>query len=153
MTSPAPDVDGLLSVWLHTQLLVRSCGRTVDLDAIPAGEFPRPIGGLRAPITLVTGWNPGGQEASPAANRAANVALRTSLEARGQSWRPALGRAHDGSWAEPGFAVGGLTEVEAAALGREWRQLAVYVVSDRDVIVLASDGSFRRSRPRGHIPG
>jgi hypothetical protein len=48
--------------------------------------------------------------------------------------------------------VGGLDEAEAAGLGREWGQLAVYVVSEREVVVLASDGSFRVSRPRGDIP-
>jgi hypothetical protein len=142
-----------IALWLRTQLLVRACGETLDLDAVPADPWPAPIARIRPPITLVTGWNPGGQRAEPADNRAANRAFRSRLEARGWPWRAALGRAPDGSWAEPGFAVGTLDEAAAAALGREWRQLAVYVISAAEVVVLASDGSFRAVRPRGRRPG
>ena len=153
MSDARSGLDDQLALWLRTQLLVRACGETLDLDAVPADPWPAPIARIRPPITLVTGWNPGGEVADPAANRAANRALRSTLEARGWSWRAALGRAPDGSWAEPGFAVGRLDEAAAAALGREWRQLAVYVISAPEVVVLASDGSFRQVRPRGQRPG
>jgi hypothetical protein len=149
VTSQPPDLEGLLDLWMRTDLFVRACGRTVDLDGVAVNEWPQPLRPLRSPLTLVTGWNPGGREASGRANRAANRALRASLERRGRIWRPALGRARDGSWAEPGFAIGGLSESEAADLGLAWGQLAVYVVTQREVIVLASDRSFRRARPRG----
>jgi hypothetical protein len=148
MSIDQPDLEALLDLWLRTNLLVRACGQTIDLDRIPRDEWPRPLRPLRSPITLVTGWNPGGRQAAGQDNRAANRALRASLERGGCAWRPALGRAGDGSWAEPGFAIGGLTEAEAAALGQAWDQLAVYRVTERDVIVLASDRSFRRARPR-----
>jgi hypothetical protein len=74
--------------------------------------------------------------------------LRARLEAAGRTWRPALGRARDGSWAEPGFAVGGLDEEAAATLGAAWNQLAVYLVTEAEVVVLASDRSIRAARPR-----
>jgi hypothetical protein len=153
MTTQPPDLEALLALWLRTQLLVRACGETLDLDAVSSSPWPAPIARIRPPITLVTGWNPGGVTASPAANRAANRRLRDTLQARGRPWRAALGRATDGSWAEPGFAVGGLGEREAAALGREWGQLAVYVIDEGEVVVLASDESFRVARPRGRRPG
>ena len=153
MTSLDRPLEAWLSVWLSSQLLVRACGQSFDLDLVPANDWPAPLARLRLPITLVTGWNPGGEEADPNANRVANRRLRAAIEARGWAWRPALGRARDGSWAEPGFAVGGLDETSAAALGREWGQLAVYVVTPAEVAVLASDGSFRRSRPRGSFEG
>jgi hypothetical protein len=152
MTTRQPDLEALLELWLNTQLLVRACGDTFDLDAVSSNPWPEAIARLRPPITLVTGWNPRGQPAQGAANRAANRALRASLETRGRPWRAALGRARDGSWAEPGFAIGGLDESEAAALGREWRQLAVYRITATEVVVLASDQSFRHARPRGHRP-
>jgi hypothetical protein len=143
------ELEQLLELWLRTQLLVRACGQTIDLDEVPADPWPAPVARIRPPITLVTGWNPGGRDVEAERNRAANKALRRALETRGLPWRPALGRATDGSWAEPGFAVGGLDEEAAAALGREWGQLAVYMIKPAEVVVLASDRSFRRARPRG----
>jgi hypothetical protein len=64
-------------------------------------------------------------------------------------WRPALGRAPDGTWAEPGFAVGGLNEDAAAGLGATWDQLAVYWITLDEVAVVASDRTFREGRRRG----
>jgi hypothetical protein len=148
-TNPDPSVTDLVRLWLATALLVRTGGRTRNLDTIPAGAWAAAIAPLASPLTLVTAWNPGGRMRATPVNRAANRRLQASLGAEGRAWCPALGRARDGSWAEPGFAVGGLTEAEAAALGAEWGQLAVYVVTDGEVIVLASDRSFRHARPRG----
>lgn len=147
--------DELIALWLATRLLVRPRGRTVDLDVVPrdAVAWAAAIAPLRSPLTLVTGWNPQGREMGRRVNRAANRALRAALEGRGVGWRSALGRARDGSWAEPGFAVGGLTEAEAMALGAAWDQLAVYVIDAGEVAVLASDGSFRVARPRGATGG
>ena len=153
MSHGEPETERLIALWLETKLLVRAGGRTLDLDAIPPSGWQATIAPLGTPLTLVTAWNPGGRDASPGANRAANRRLRDGLDARSWTWRPALGRARDGSWAEPGFAVGGLSEAAAAALGAEWGQLAVYVISVDEVIVLASDRSFRRARRRGHPAG
>jgi hypothetical protein len=151
MTGQPSDLEGWLALWLRTQLLVRACGETFDLDAVDLELLPAPLARLRWPITLVTAWNPGGRPAAGPMNRKANRALRRALEAQGRAWRPALGRARDGSWAEPGFAVGGLDEAEATALGRDWGQLAIYLVSEEEVAVVASDRSFRRARRRGRL--
>jgi hypothetical protein len=153
MSSAEPATGRLIALWLETALLVRVGGRTVDLDAGVPEAWEAAIVPLRAPVTLVTAWNPRGRETPGDRNRAANRRLRDTLDARGWTWRPALGRARGGSWAEPGFAVGGLTRAAAAALGAEWDQLAVYVVTAEEVIVLASDRSFRRTRRRGRLAG
>lgn len=149
MTPADHRVDDLIQLWLATALLVRAGGRTIDLDTIAQEAWEAAIAPLRAPVTLVTAWNPGGRETTAAINRAANRQLQAALDARSWSWRPALGRAHDGSWAEPGFAIGGLSEAAAADLGAEWQQLAVFVISADEVIVLASDRSIWAMRPRG----
>lgn len=149
--APMPTTDELIALWLATRLLVRPRGRTIDLDAVApdGGAWAAAIAPLRTPLTLVTGWNPQGRAHHRGPNRQANRALRAELEGRGVDWRPALGRARDGSWAEPGFAVGGLAEDDAATLGAAWDQLAVYVIDAWEVAVVACDGSFRFARPRG----
>ena len=139
----------LVAIWLATRLTVRVGGRTLDLDAPAGSGWAAAIAPLVTPLTLVTAWNPRGRAAGRAANRTANRALRRSIEARGWAWRPALGSARDGSWAEPGFAVGGLDEVEAARLAAEWDQLAAYLIDEQEVAVLASDRSYRFARARG----
>jgi hypothetical protein len=138
-----------VAIWLATRLTIRVGGRTLDLDAPGRGGWAAAIAPLVTPLTLVTGWNPQGRTAGRAANRAANRALRVALDERGLAWQPAVGRARDGSWAEPGFVVGGLDAAAAAQLGADWDQLAVYLVDADEVAVLASDGSFLYARPRG----
>jgi hypothetical protein len=149
VTQPSRDLADWLGLWLKTRLVVRIGGRSVNLDAVPAASWAAAIAPLRSPLVLVTAWNPQGRERDRRVNRAANHALRAALDAEHLEWCPALGRAPDGSWAEPGFAVGGLADDAAAALGRRWDQIAVYVVTRDEVAVLASDGSFREARPRG----
>jgi hypothetical protein len=148
MTGPEREVEARTAVWLETQILLRVGGRTLDIDRVVPSEWPSAIAPLRSPLTLVTAWNPQGKPIDRMTNRAANRALRRTLDTRGLRWCPALGRARDGSWAEPGFAVASLGEDAAAALGAEMDQLAVYVISASEVIVLSSDQSFRRRRPR-----
>ena len=142
--------DDWAAIWLATRLTVRVGGRTLDLDAPSPAGWAAAIAPLSSPVVLVTAWNPQGLGTDRAVNRAANRALRRVLHDRGMPCRPALGRARDGSWAEPGFAVGGLDETGAARLGEEWGQLAVYLIDRREVAVLASDGSFRFVRARGN---
>lgn len=70
------------------------------------------------------------------------------LDQRGLAWHVAIGRAPNGSWAEAGFAISGLSVGAASSLGREFGQLAVFKISGDEVTVVAADGSFRDSRPR-----
>ena len=139
----ARDVDEWLELWLRTQLLVHVEGRWVDLDV----DAPPP--GLPFPICLVTARNPRAEERSTEENEQANAALEAELVRSAAPFLPALGRARDGSWQEPGFAVSGLDEQEAQELGRRYGQLAVFWVTEDDVLVLGALADVRTPRECG----
>jgi len=140
--------DHLRPMWLSTRLVLRVAGRSIDLDALPAAALATIAAPLALPLTIVTAHNPDGIPRSSKENRRRSHELRDLLDERGLRWRPAVGRAQDGSWAEFGFAVGGLTDEESARLGAIAGQLAVFVVSDEEIAVLACGRSFRDARPR-----
>jgi len=87
------------------------------------------------PVHLVTGWNPG-RLASDAENEVANRALKAHLEHPGRLVFDAVGASADGSWAEPGFAVVGLTRTEAVDTARGFGQLAIYEVTRSGAVVI-----------------
>jgi Protein of unknown function (DUF3293) len=145
-------ITDLRGTWLRTKILIRVGGRTVDIDDVPTGSFARAVAPLGLPLTVVTAWNPTGNPRSREANRLDNLRLRRQLVAAGLANEFAIGRASDGSWAEPGFAVNGLDERQAMELGQQWKQLAVFFVTETEVVVLASDGSTRDSRARPRRP-
>lgn len=61
--------------------------------------------------------------------------LHAELDAGGWRWYVGEGVGDDGCWpAEPSVLVLGMTEAEALALGRRWRQVAV-VVGERGGVV------------------
>ncbi|HWG02602.1 MAG TPA: DUF3293 domain-containing protein [Trebonia sp.] len=102
------------------------------------GEYPDP--GKR-PLYVLTAHNPGGQPASGAANAAAAARLTAELGRRRLAWWPADGG--DPSWThvEPGAAVTGIDEAGARALGAEFGQEAIFVLTPagRRVVACADD--------------
>lgn len=94
-----------------------------------AGDYPDPGG--RA-IYVITAHNPGGRMASDAANASAGARLTAELERRALTWWPAAGG--DPSWThvEPGAAVIGMDETDAVALGAEFGQDAIFVLTPAD---------------------
>jgi hypothetical protein len=98
-----------------------------------AGDYPDPEG--RA-IYVITAHNPGGKMASDTENASAGTRLAEELERRGLKCWPAAGG--DPSWThvEPGAAVIGMDEADAVALGAEFGQDAIFMLTaaDRRVI-------------------
>ena len=96
---------------------------------LTTGEYPDPEG--RA-IYVVTAHNPGGRIASDTANATAEGRLAVELERRGLTWWPGAGG--DPSWThvEPGAAVIGMDEADAVALGAEFGQDAIFVLTPAD---------------------
>jgi hypothetical protein len=96
---------------------------------LTTGEYPDPEG--RA-IYVVTAYNPGGRIASDTANATAEARLAVELERRGLKWWPGTGG--DPSWThvEPGAAVIGMDEADAVALGAEFGQDAILVLTPAD---------------------
>lgn len=130
-------------------------GAYLDADlaiALPDGGWRDPDGdlaGLETPFWLVTGWNPRSVERPRAENDAANVALEAALVEAGIEHLPAVGRAPDGSWEEPGFALFGVDESTALSLGRRFGQHALYRVDEQAVDVVCCFVERSWSRPRG----
>lgn len=70
--------------------------------------------------TILTAWNPFGQELPAAENEALQARLHATIEKSGLRWLPARGEDPKGSWTpEPGFCV---FDVPAAMLD-EWLKL------------------------------
>jgi hypothetical protein len=90
------------------------------------GKYPDPQG--RA-IYVITAHNPGGRMASDTANALAETRLVAELERRGLTWWLAAGG--DPSWThvEPSAAVIGMDEGDAVALGAEFGQDAIFVLT------------------------
>jgi hypothetical protein len=90
------------------------------------GEYPDPEG---RPIYVLTAHNPGGQVIPDTENARAEERLTAELERRGLTWWPAAGG--DPSWThvEPGAAVIGADEDDMLALGAEFGQDAIFVLT------------------------
>lgn len=106
------------------------------------------LNGLRTPFWLVTGWNPASVERPRAENDAANASLEAQLAEAGIEHLPAVGRAPDGSWEEPGFALFGVDGATALSLGRRFDQHALYRVDEHTVDVVCCFVERSWSRPR-----
>jgi|GEM_PF-2040090 hypothetical protein len=87
-----------------------------------------PLADLEQSVTLVTAWNPGSKELPLSLNQQANRDLEQSLRDEELAFAAAWGGSLPGVepvWREDGFAVFGLTRMEAAELGEAWGQKAV----------------------------
>ncbi len=82
---------------------------------------------LPASFAIITASNPEGVTADQVLNEIADEVLRRELEELGLSPIRATGCSPDLSHREPGWAVP-VSKVEAVALGRRHRQLAVWMV-------------------------
>jgi hypothetical protein len=81
---------------------------------------------------VITAHNPGGRLAPDADNAAAQARLVTELNERGLAWWPAAGG--DLSWThvEESAAVIGMDEADAIALGAQFGQDAIFVLTPAD---------------------
>jgi hypothetical protein len=105
--------------------------------ASTTGEYPDPQG---RPMYVLTAHNPGGRVAPDAANALAEKRLTAELERRGLAWWPAAGG--DPSWThvEPGAAVVDADEDDMLALGAEFGQDAIFVLTPADRRIVACTG-------------
>jgi hypothetical protein len=109
-------------------------GHTVGLRGPDAERLP-----ARAPIFVLTAYNPGGVDRDHARNEAAERTLERELASRGLTFWVALGRSRDDSWSEPGVALAGIDRADACELGDRYGQLAVYELTDDHVYVVRCD--------------
>ncbi len=103
-----------------------------------------------SPMTVITACNPFSQPTDDATNAQANADLSALLLGMGADVLPAVGTATDASWpAEPSFAVRCTPLQILLALGRAFRQHAIFVLTDEVLTVVScSTGRAVGSRRR-----
>jgi hypothetical protein len=101
-------------------------------------NYPDPDGRV---ICVVTAHNPQGQTVSEKQNAKAERRLERELKRRGWTWWPAAGG--DPAWkhVETSAAVVGVEESEVAALGAEFGQEAIFVLTPASRRVLSCVGN------------
>ncbi|MGI8748872.1 MAG: DUF3293 domain-containing protein [Deinococcus sp.] len=102
-------------------------------EEAPAGRSLSDLPGEEpASWAILTAWNPGGEQADPERNRAAQLELRAALS--GYAVRD--GRSGEGVWAEEALIVSGLSLGRARARGWDFGQAAVLWGSGRRVALV-----------------
>jgi hypothetical protein len=131
------DHESLAELYLATLVTIELGGQWLD-----ARTAARQLG----PFHVITAWNPGHERPGDDANAAANAALRAELEALGCSPLPALGSDPNSNHAEHSWAVSGLEDSTARALGARYGQWAVFRITAQEQTVLGCFGPWSRSR-------
>jgi hypothetical protein len=127
-------VDDLWDMYLEAIIECEVEGRTRCLRGPNAEPLP-----TDAPIFVLTAYNPGGVGRREAENQAAERLLEGELSRVSATYWPALGHSRDGSWSEPGVAVAQVDRAGACAVGDRYGQLAVYELTDEEVLVVRCD--------------
>lgn len=96
-------------------------------------------------VYVVTAFNPGGLISTEPANQQAHTALIHRLEADHVTYWEAAGGDPDWSHTEASFALIGVDEAYAKALGRDFGQDAIFEWTPTELSVLACDGQRRSS--------
>ncbi|HQZ84594.1 MAG TPA: DUF3293 domain-containing protein [Actinomycetota bacterium] len=103
-----------------------------------------------APLHVITAHNPAGQPQVAERNAAVDEQLRRRLVQTGLTHFRATGGSLDATWTEPGYAVVGLSRAAAAAIAIEFQQEAIFELTDRVSIVIATADLTERSRRPRH---
>jgi hypothetical protein len=128
----------LPSLYLKTEVSVEVEGRLV-----PAATA---LASVKGPMHVITAWNPGDARPTHEENEKANSELQSRLRAMGLHPVRALGADPDSDHAEESWAVVGLTDEQAWALGVEFGQVAVFRLTEGVQTVLACFEDWERSR-------
>ena len=98
-------------------------------------------------VHVITAWNPGDERPSREENDDANERLLIELVSRGLNPCRAVGADPDSEHAEESWAVHGLSDDEARAIGAAFGQVAVFRLTATDQTVLACFEDWVVSRP------
>jgi len=127
---------------------------TVSAELV-AGSFTSISGGgpwpYESTVWVLTADDPGGRPRSAEDNLAARAQLVGELYARGAGVQRARGVAADGSYADEGFVVWGLSRGDVLEIGREFAQEAVFEIDEHEVRVVACFEDRVESRPRENV--
>jgi hypothetical protein len=90
-------------------------------------------------VYVITAFNPAGKVAPDEANSVAHQRLTTRLHEMGATFLAAAGGNLEWTHVEPSFAVIGMSEQDARALGRDFGQDAIFGWSPTTMTVLSCD--------------
>ncbi len=90
---------------------------------------------LPTTFAIITAWNPMNERLPQEANETAGRALLADLEHSTATLFQATGASRDGSHKEPGWAAD-IPKTRAIALGRKYRQLAIWWIEGDDLILI-----------------
>jgi hypothetical protein len=128
----------LQKLYLKTVVLIEEDGLLV-----PASNARCVAQGV---VHVLTAWNPGDERPSREENDAASEKLRIELVSRGLSPCRAVGADPDSGHAEESWAVVGLSDDEARAIGAAFGQVAVFRLTATGQAVLACSEDWMVSR-------
>lgn len=126
-------------LYLKTHVSIEEGGRLV---AVGESSMVR-----ESIVHVITAWNPGDERPTHEQNNAANRALHDLLTGRGLHPRRAVGADPDSDHSEESWAVVGLDDHEARAIGASFGQVAVFRIADGMQTVLACTEDWSLSRP------
>jgi len=138
------EIYELAQVFLRTELTTDNRGKFVALMA-------HPILSART-VHVITGWNPGSDRPPQSENEYVNLRLRDEIAKFSDELFPALGFDPSSDHFEESWAVVGLSDRRARALGRMFRQVAVFRVRNGMQTVLSCDGTWQVSRKLASEP-
>jgi hypothetical protein len=132
-----PDIE-LPELYLKTEVSIEEGGRLVSArdSSLVAAEV----------VHIITAWNPGDARPSRDENDNANRRLFDRLESLRCKPVRALGSDPDSDHFEESWAIVGLSDVQARAIGAEFGQVAVFRLSSLTQTVIACIDSWERSR-------
>jgi hypothetical protein len=116
-------------LYLKTVVLIEEDG-----SLVPASNARCVAQGV---VHVLTGWNPGDERPSREENDATDEELRTELVSRGLNPCRAVGADPDSEHAEESWAVCGLSDDEARAIGAAFGQVAVFRLTATGQAVMA----------------
>jgi|GEM_PF-1820114 len=113
---------------------------------------------MRAPAHVITAWNPSSITKPLDYNREANRQLADLLRERGLDPMEVLGASPDGHWKEDSLLVSGMPRHEAAELASQFGQIAIFELTNTDLLVVACPSGEvlrtvrRRATAQGETP-
>ena len=128
----------LPDLYLKTEVSIEEAARLV-----PARDSCLVLSGV---VHVITAWNPGDLRPTHEENQKASGELRMRLLGLGLKPIRALGADPDSDHAEESWAVSGLSDDQARALGAEFGQVAVFRLADGVQTVLACKENWQRTR-------
>lgn len=105
---------------------------------------------LPPPIHVITAQNPHERVLTDIVNNKRHQLLHNYLKMRFPKAEliEVIGKSCSGPWAETGWAISGLSRLDALAIAYRFQQRAIFELTKDEVIVIGADAVIRRTIPR-----